>query len=161
MKITSKLIAGFQLASAAALALNFWSLDDPASQIVYVLLVAVNLVAGVGLWRDLQWAQVLSLVNIAAQIPAINSSYFTYWYIGIGDIYPFATIDPTAGFYFYIGITFYAWPGIFQFFYGSIPFQGGQIYVGLIATAFTVFNVRELRKRQQLRSLQQLAERFD
>ena len=61
MKITSKLIAMYQLVSAAAFALGFiwFQLDNFASQIAYVLLVAVNLVAGVGLWRDLRWAQVL------------------------------------------------------------------------------------------------------
>jgi len=159
MKITSKLIAVYQLASAAALALVFWSLDDPASQIAYVLLVAVNLLAGIGLWRDLRWAHVLSLANIAAQIPAINSSYFTYWYIGIGDIYPFVIIDD-PNYKFMIGPTLQVIPGYFSILLGGAV-QGVQIYVGLIAIAFTVFIVRGLRKRQQLRSVQQLAEHFD
>jgi hypothetical protein len=158
-KITSNLIAVYQLASAVALALYLFQFDDPPSQIVYVLLAALNLVAGVGLWRDLRWAHVLSLANVAAQIPGINSSYFTYWYIGIGDIYPFVKIDPADATYL-IGPSFYLYPGTFSIALGGAV-QGVEIYVGLIATAFTVFNVRELRKRQQLRSLQQIADRFD
>src|SRR5262245_29387286 len=162
MNITSKLIAGYQLASAAALALNIiWlTFNTFGSPIILVPLVAVNLVAGVGLWRDLRWAHVLSLVNIAAQIPAINSSSFTYWYIGIGDIYPFAIIDSATDLYFHIGITIQAYPGLFSINLGGVV-QGVQIYVGLIATAFTLFIVRGLRKRQDLRSVQQIAERFD
>ena len=161
MKISSKLIAVYQLVSAAALALGFvwFQFDNFASKIVYVLLVVVNLVAGLGLWRDLRWAHVLSLANIAAQIPGINSSYFTYWYIGIGDIYPFVKIDPANATYL-IGPGFYLYPGTFLIAQGGAV-QGVEIYVGLIATAFTVFIVRELRKRQQLRSVQQIVERFD
>jgi hypothetical protein len=68
-------------------------------------------------------------------------------------------IDPADATYL-IGPGLYVYPGTFSIALGGAV-QGVEIYVGLIATAFTVFNVRELRKRQQLRSLQQIAERFD
>src|SRR5262245_24542900 len=158
MRSTLKLVAVYQLASAAFMALTvFNSLWDKSLSLFACALLAINLVAGIGLWRHQRWAEILSLWNIAAQIPAINSSFLTYWYIGIGDIYLFAIFSPTGNIF---GPSFYAWPGTIEIVFGA-AIQGVQIYVGIFATIFTILIVRGLRKRQQLSSLQQLADRFD
>ena len=155
MKITLKVIAVYQLASAAFMVLTvFNSLLDKSISWPACALLVVNLVAGIGLWDHLRWAEILSLVNIAAQIPAFNSSFLSYWYVGIGDIYLFAIVSPTGNMF---GPFLYAWPGTISIVFDAAV-QGVQIYVGVLATVFAIVIVRGLRKKS---SVPDIAKVFD
>ena len=155
MKISSKLIAVYQLASAAFMALTvFNSLYDRSSSLLAFALLAINLVAGIGLWNHLRWAEILSLVNFAAQIPAINSSFLIYWYMGIGDIYLSAMVGPTG---YFFGPSLYAWPGTISIVFDAAV-QGVEVYVGIFATVFTILIVRGLRTKS---SVPDIAKVFD
>jgi hypothetical protein len=147
--VSTRLIAFYQLASAAAFTFTFVqvALSDPQvlTLVVFGGLVLFNLFAGTELYRDKRRGYWCSLANSAAQIPQIDLPWFMYNYIGIGYFSLAATIDPSTTSYLF-GLSAGFYPGTFSIWFGGFD-QKSEIAFGLITSSFIVFLYKSLRQK--------------
>jgi hypothetical protein len=105
------------------------------------VLCLLNLVVGVSvLWRY-RWASFLGAVNLAFQIPAVNSSLVVYSYIGVGDLFAMAKIDPSTSTYLFGASAAFS-PGTFSVFVNT-SFPGVELYFGVLATILAIILLQD------------------
>lgn len=114
---------------------------------VCALLCIVNAVIGVALLRNVRWASFLGTANMALQVPAVNSHPLTYAYIGLGDVFAFAKLDPSSVTYLFGPAAFF-YPGTFSA-VSEVPFQGVELYFGILAAIMTAVMASNCRRRPQ------------
>ena len=153
-KVSSKIVAIFELISAAFFGLNTYqwlvfTVQQPNGSLVISSaisfgLLMLNLVAGIALLRNSILGYRLSLVNIAAQVFSINSPWFAYGYVGLLKFYAGAFINSPPGTYFLVGMGFDLSPGQFWVSFQQIA-QKPQIALDLISLSFFLFLYRALK----------------
>jgi hypothetical protein len=84
---------------------------------------------------------------MALQVPAVNSQFFMYWYIGVGDVFAFAKLDPSSVTYLFGPAAFFS-PGTFAAFSG-VTFQGVELYFGILAAIMTAVMAANCRRSPQ------------
>lgn len=146
--ITLRLAAIYQVVSAIAFAVtsvSAWMSATSLSSAIAAVLCILNLIIGLALLRQYNWASYLGVANMALQVPAMNSQPFSYSYIGIGDLFVLAGFDRSSS-----SLSFGAWasvtPGTFFVSFGN-QVQGAEFYFGLLAAALTAVLASDCRRR--------------